>query len=130
MIRPAAFRMNEETAGNNYYQKVLDNLSPEDVTDKAIEEFDNMVDTLRNEGVDVVVFEDNPETDTPDCLFPNNWISFHSNSRVGLYPMHAPNRREERRDDVIVALQHVHNFQIDEIVDFTEFEEQFLLYLG
>ena len=123
MIRPTAFRMNEETAGNNYYQKILDNLSPEDVMDKAIEEFDNMVETLRSEGVDVIVFEDNPETDTPDCLFPNNWISFHSNSRVGLYPMYAPNRREERRDDVIVDLQHVHGFQIDEVVDFTEFEE-------
>ena len=122
MIRPSAFRMNEETAGNNYYQKVLDNLSPEDVTDRAIEEFDKMVDTLRGEGINVVVFEDNPETDTPDCLFPNNWISFHDSARVGLYPMFAPNRREERREDVIVDLQHMHNFKIDEVVDFTEFE--------
>ena len=123
MIRPTAFRMNEETAGNNYYQKVLDNLSPEDVMDKAIEEFDQMVETLRDEGVNVVLFEDNPETDTPDCLFPNNWISFHSDSRVGLYPMFAKNRREERRDDVIVDLQHVHGFNIEEVVDFTEFED-------
>ncbi len=123
MIRPTAFRMNEETAGNNYYQKVLDNLSPEDVMDKAIEEFDQMVETLRDEGVNVVLFEDNPETDTPDCLFPNNWISFHSDSRVGLYPMFAKNRREERRDDVIVDLQHVHGFKIEEVVDFTEFED-------
>ena len=126
MIRPAAFRMNEETAGNNYYQKVLDNLSSEEVMDKAIEEFDAMVETLRSEGVNVIVFEDNPDTDTPDCLFPNNWISFHtsgSTGRVGLYPMFAPNRREERREDVIVDLQHIHNFQIDEVVDFTEFED-------
>ncbi|MBM72171.1 MAG: amidinotransferase [Crocinitomicaceae bacterium] len=122
MIRPAAFRMNEETASNNYYQKVLNN-SPEDIMDKAIEEFDQMVDTLRSKGVNVIVFEDNPETDTPDCLFPNNWISFHSDSRVGLYPMYAPNRREERREDIIVDLQHVYNFQINEVVDFTEFED-------
>ena len=123
MIRPSAFRMNEETAGNNYYQKALDNLTPEDVMDKAIEEFDQMVDTLRSEGVNVIVFEDNSETDTPDSLFPNNWISFHSNARVGLYPMFAPNRRDERREDIIIDLQHVHNFKIDEVVDFTEFEE-------
>ena len=129
MIRPAAFRMNEETTGNNYYQKVLDNLSSEEVMDKAIEEFDVMVETLRSEGVNVIVFEDNPDTDTPDCLFPNNWISFHTSGptssigRVGLYPMFAPNRREERREDVIVDLQHIHNFQIDEVVDFTEFED-------
>ena len=123
MIRPAAFRMNEETAGNNYYQKVLDDLSPEEVMDRAIEEFDNMVETLRSEGVNVIVVEDNPDTDTPDCLFPNNWISFHSDARVGLYPMFAPNRREERREDVMIDLQHIHDFKIDEVVDFTEFEE-------
>ena len=123
MIRPSAFRTNEETASNNYYQKVLDNLTPEDVMEKAILEFDNMVETIADEGVNVIVFEDNPETDTPDCLFPNNWISFHSDARVGLYPMFAPNRRSERRDDVLVDLSHVHNFQIDEVVDFTEFED-------
>jgi hypothetical protein len=123
MVRPAAFRMNEETAGNNYYQKVLDNLSPEEVMDKAIEEFDNMVETLRSEGVNVIVFEDHPETDTPDALFPNNWISFHDDSRVGLYPMFAENRREERREDIIHDLTSVHGFIIDEVVDFTEFEE-------
>ncbi len=122
MIRPSAFRTNEETASNNYYQKVLENITPEDVMEKAIEEFDNMVDTLADEGVNVIVFEDNPETDTPDCLFPNNWISFHSDARVGLYPMFAQNRRSERREDVIIDLSHVHNFKIDEVVDFTEFE--------
>ena len=123
MIRPAAFRMNEETAGNNYYQKVLDNLSSEEVSEKAIEEFDNMVENLRSEGVNVHVFDDLPETDTPDCLFPNNWISFHDDGRVGLYPMFAPNRREERRDDIIVDLKHSFGFETEEIVDFTEFED-------
>lgn len=123
MIRPAAFRMNEETAGNNYYQKVLDKLTPEDLMERAIEEFDSMVETLRSEGVNVIVFEDNPDTDTPDCLFPNNWISFHADSRIGLYPMYAQNRRDERREDIIVDLKHVHSFKIDEVVDFTEFED-------
>ena len=122
MIRPAAFRMNEETAGNNYYQKVLNNISAEDVVDKALDEFDNMVEILRSEGVNVIVFEDLPETDTPDALFPNNWVSFHSNGKVALYPMYANNRRVERREDILFDIEHVHNFNISDIIDFTEFE--------
>ena len=123
MVRPSAFRMNEETADNNYYQKVLDNLSPEGVIDSALEEFDNMVEILTAEGVNVIVVEDDPDTDTPDAIFPNNWISFHSDGRVALYPMFAPNRRTERREDIILDLQHNHGFEVKEIVDFTEFEE-------
>ena len=122
MVRPTAFRMNEETAGNNYYQKVLDHVSPEDVVDQALEEFDNMVEMLRSEGVNVIVFEDDPETDTPDALFPNNWVSFHSDGRVGLYPMLAENRRLERREDILFDLEHVHGFKISDVLDFTEFE--------
>lgn len=123
MVRPSAFRMNEETADNNYYQKVLDNLSPEGVIDSALEEFDNMVEILTAEGVNVIVVEDDPDTDTPDAIFPNNWISFHSDGRVALYPMFAPNRRTERREDIILDLQHNQGFEVKEIVDFTEFEE-------
>ena len=123
MIRPSAFRMNEETAGNNYYQRVLDDLSPETVNDLALEEFDNMVDVLKAEGVNVIVVNDNPDTDTPDSIFPNNWVSFHSDGRVGLYPMHAKNRRTERREDILLDLDHNLGFTISEIVDFTEFEE-------
>ena len=84
MVRPTAFRMNEETAGNNYYQKVLDNVSPEDVVDQALEEFDNIVEVLRSEGVNVIGFEDSPENDTPDSLFPNNCVSSHSAGSVAL----------------------------------------------
>jgi len=123
MVRPAAFRMNEETASNNYYQKVLDNVSPQDLVDKALEEFDNMVEVLRSEGVNVIVFEDSPETDTPDSLFPNNWVSFHSDGRVAIYPMLAENRRLERREDILFDLEHVHRFNISEVIDFTEFEK-------
>ena len=123
MVRPAAFRMNEETASNNYYQKVLDNVSPQDLVDKALEEFDNMVEVLRSEGVNVIVFEDSPETDTPDSLFPNNWVSFHSDGRVALYPMLAENRRLERREDILFDLEHAHRFNISEVIDFTEFEK-------
>jgi hypothetical protein len=123
MVRPSAFRMNEETSGNNHYQKVLDNLSTEDVIDCALEEFDNMLEILMSEGINVIVIEDVPDTDTPDALFPNNWISFHCDGRVALYPMFALNRREERREDIILDLQHNQGFEVKEIVDFTEFEE-------
>ena len=77
MIRPVAFRMNEQTAVNNYYQKVLDGLLPATVNAKAQQEFDAFVAQLRAVGVQVIVVDDTTETDTPDSIFPNNWISFH-----------------------------------------------------
>ena len=119
MVRPATFRKNEETAGNNHYQKDAD---VEDVHQQALDEFDGMVDDLRARGVDVLVVEDDPSTDTPDALFPNNWVSFHDDGRVGLYPMFAPNRRLERREDILHDLVHTQGFDLDEVVDFTEFE--------
>ena len=122
MIRPVAFRMNEQTAVNNYYQKVLDGLSPETVNAKAQEEFDAFVNKLRMVGVDVTVVEDNAEPDTPDAIFPNNWISFHSNGDVALYPMFAENRRLERREDVLDILEDK-GFVINEIMDYTSAEE-------
>ena len=119
MVRPARFRKNEETAGNNHYQK---DAEVDDVHDIALSEFDGMVDDLRVRGVQVIVVDDDPSTDTPDALFPNNWVSFHSDGRVGLYPMFAPNRRQERREDILHDLVHAHGFAMEEIVDFTEFE--------
>ena len=85
MIRPVAFRMNEQTAVNNYYQKVLDNLTPTSVNAKAQEEFDTFVQKLRMIGLNVVVVEDTLSPDTPDSIFPNNWISFHENGDVVLF---------------------------------------------
>ena len=119
MVRPATFRKNEETAGNNHYQQ---DAQIDDVHQAALDEFDGMVDDLRGRGVNVMVVEDDPTTDTPDALFPNNWVSFHADGRVGLYPMFAPNRRLERREDILHDLVHVNGFDMDEIVDFTEFE--------
>lgn len=119
MVRPATFRKNEETAGNNHYQK---DAPVDDVHELALEEFDQMVDDLRARGVHVMVTEDDPSTDTPDALFPNNWVSFHADGRVGLYPMFAPNRRKERREDILHDLVHIEGFDMTEIVDFTEFE--------
>jgi len=122
MIRPVAFRMNEQTAVNNYYQKVLDGLSPETVNAKAQEEFDAFVSKLRMVGVDVTVVDDTVTPDTPDSIFPNNWISFHESGDVALYPMFAENRRQERREDVLDILEEK-GFVINEIMDYTSAEE-------
>ena len=123
MIRPVAFRMNEQTAVNNYYQKVLDGLSPETVNKKAQEEFDTFVNKLRMVGIDVTVIDDTVEPSTPDSIFPNNWISLHEDGDVVLYPMFAENRRLERRDDILDILE-AKGFKInDEIMDYSAAEE-------
>ena len=127
MIRPIRFRMNEQTAVNNYYQKVIDNLLPASVNVKAQQEFDAYVEKLRSFGVHVIVISDTEEFDTPDSIFPNNWISFHQDGVVGLYPMFAENRRLERREDVLETLES-EGFFIENIVDYTSAEEE-LVYL-
>ena len=122
MIRPVAFRMNEQTAVNNYYQKVIENLLPATVNAKAQEEFDVFVSKLRKVGVHVIVVDDTLEPSTPDSIFPNNWISFHENGDVTLYPMFAENRRLERREDILDILED-EGFVINEIMDYTSAEE-------
>lgn len=122
MIRPVAFRMNEQTAVNNYYQKVLDNLLPATVNAKAQQEFDAFVTKLQAVGVDVTVVDDTLDPDTPDSIFPNNWISFHQNGDVVLYPMFAENRRAERREDILDILEEK-GFHIENIVDYTSAED-------
>jgi hypothetical protein len=122
MIRPVAFRMNEQTAVNNYYQKVLDNLLPATVNAIAQEEFDGFVKKLKSVGINVIVVEDRMQPDTPDSIFPNNWISFHENGDVVLYPMFAENRRPERREDILDILED-NGFVINEIMDYTSAEE-------
>jgi len=122
MIRPVAFRMNEQTAVNNYYQKVLNNLSQESLNVKAQDEFDAFVTKLRGVGVNVIVVDDTSNTDTPDSIFPNNWISFHENGDVVLYPLFAENRRGERREDILDILED-NGFVINEIMDYTSAEE-------
>lgn len=122
MIRPVAFRMNEQTAVNNYYQRVLENLIQPTVNAKAQEEFDGFVAKLRAVGVNVIVVNDTLEPDTPDSIFPNNWVSFHENGDAALYPMFAENRRHERREEVLDLLED-EGFRIDNIVDYTSAEE-------
>ena len=123
MIKPVGLRYNEQTAVNNYYQQVLDNLTPEQTQENALNEFNAFVEKLQNVGVNVVVIEDTKTPDTPDSIFPNNWVSFHADAMVGLYPMYAENRRDERREDIFDILVDDYNFKIEGIKDFTEFEE-------
>lgn len=122
MIRPINFRMNEQTAVNNYFMEDLD-VKNQTLNTKAQAEFDAFVKLLRSKGVQVIVIEDTEEFDTPDSIFPNNWISFHDSGTVVIYPMFAENRRKERRDDIFDILEQ-HGFQINEIVDYTSAEEE------
>jgi hypothetical protein len=114
--------MNEQTAVNNYYQKVIDGLSAATVNAKAQEEFDAFVQKLRMVGVNVIVVADTLNPDTPDSIFPNNWISFHESGDVVLYPMFAENRRKERREDILDILED-NEFVINEIMEYTAAEE-------
>jgi hypothetical protein len=122
MIRPINFRMNEQTAVNNYFQEDLD-LKNVEINAKAQKEFDEFVDKLRAVGVNVIVENDDKLMDTPDSIFPNNWVSFHENGNVGLYPMFAENRRKERRDEVFIRLEN-EGFIIKNIIDYTSAEEE------
>lgn len=123
MIRPATFRLNEETAVNNYYQKESERLAKQDANQLAQQEFDQLVTVLRNAGVNVIVFDDDGSQDTPDSLFPNNWISFHEEGDVALYPMFAENRRRERREEVFDLLEEK-GFVIDDVIDYTLAEDE------
>lgn len=122
MIRPVQFRLNEQTAVNNYYQKALEGITPENVQERALAEFDGFVQKLRDHEVEVLVVKDTPEPSTPDSIFPNNWISFHDDGVIGLYPMYAENRRLERRQDIIDDLD-AFGYQITNIIDLSGTEE-------
>ena len=121
MIRPAQFRMNEQTTVNNYFQAQA-GMTPEAVEKKAQEEFDTYVSVLREKGVQVTVVQDTLDPDTPDALFPNNWVSFHQDATVALYPMFAENRRLERREAVLEILEE-DGFIIDQVMDYTAAED-------
>ncbi|MEO8772793.1 MAG: arginine deiminase-related protein [Gelidibacter sp.] len=121
MIRPVSFRMNEQTAVNNYFQEDLD-LKNSEINKKAQAEFDAFVEKLRAVGVNVIVEDDDIVNDTPDSIFPNNWVSFHENGDLALYPMFAENRRKERREDLFLRLE-AEGFEINDIMDYTSAEE-------
>jgi len=122
MIRPVNFRMNEQTAVNNYFQEDLD-LKNAEINAKAQEEFDAFVQKLKAVGINVIVEDDDKINDTPDSIFPNNWVSFHANGDIAKYPMFAENRRRERRDEIFIRLED-EGFKIENIVDYTSAEHE------
>ncbi len=122
MIRPVAFRMNEETAVNNYFQEEV-NIKNSEINAKAQAEFDAFVKKLRAVGVNVIVENDDLKMDIPDSLFPNNWVSFHADGTVGLYPMFAENRRRERREDIMDRIES-EGFIIEGYMDYSSAEEE------
>ena len=122
MIRPVAFRMNEQTAVNNFFQEDIA-LKNAEINTKAQAEFDAFVQKLRAVGVNVLVENDDLRMDTPDSIFPNNWISFHENGDIGLYPMFAENRRRERREEVLIRLES-EGFLINNIYDYSSAEDE------
>lgn len=121
MIRPVRFESNPQTAESNRFQGRT-GASAEEQQQAARAEFDGLVSVLRDGGIEVLVFDDLPEPHTPDSIFPNNWVSFHADGRVVLYPMEAGNRRLERRTDIIERLGDEHGFAVSEVVDLSAHE--------
>jgi hypothetical protein len=121
MVRPVSFGKNDETAKDNYYQKDLD-LAASEIQKRALKEFDAFVEKLKSEGVEVFVEQDTVDPHTPDSVFPNNWVSFHDDGRVFLYPMLAASRRLERRDDILESLSK--NRKIGNVIDLSKWELQ------
>lgn len=122
MIRPVSSAYNEETAENNFFQVKL-NENKDVLIAKAQKEFDEFVNVLRDAGITVFVFDDIKENNTPDAVFPNNWISFHADGDIALYPMFAENRRRERRSDILDSLENK-GIIFNKVFNYTDAEEE------
>ena len=118
MIEPIAFGFNEQTAVNNYFQVQQEG----NVQEKALQEFHSFVEKLRAKGIDVITIKDTIDPKTPDSIFPNNWVSFHADGKIVLYPMFAENRRLERREDIINQIKE--QFDVTEIIDYSKIENE------
>jgi hypothetical protein len=127
LVRPCHFGSNPQTAGSNAFQKSVSAATAE-IQARAVAEFDGFIRALEAAGVRPIVFADTDVPAKPDAVFPNNWVSFHSDGTVYLYPMEAPSRRAERRTDIIEALAEKHGFRVREIIDLSAAEDtgQFL----
>jgi len=124
MIRPVAFGFNQETAVNNHFQNQPILLDSKEIQKTALKEFDEFVSVLRQNGIHVLVVEDTESPLTPDSIYPNNWVTFHGDGRVALYPMFAENRREERRPEILEFLVE-NGFDIKIVEDFRDAETEF-----
>ncbi|WP_140937033.1 citrulline utilization hydrolase CtlX [Sphingobacterium lumbrici] len=119
LVRPSAFRRNEETAVNNHFQQEGKQMN---VQELALAEFNNFINLLKTHGIRTIVVENDTNLDTPDCIFPNNVISFHQGETAILYPMFAPNRREERNLNYLGALREA-GIGFEKIKDYSIYEE-------
>ena len=122
MVRPQYFKFNTQTAASNAFQNEIKDLSADALREKVLAEFDDFVGLLRHNGIHVIVIEDTAAPETPDAVFPNNWVMFHPTGQVSLFPMAAPNRRLERRPDIIEGLRE--NFNISDVQDLSQPEIQ------
>ena len=123
MVRPASFGFNPDTAPSFLFQREITDANRREIERRARIEFDLLAGRLRDAGVEVIIFEDKEELHTPDAVFPNNWVSFHHDGTVVLYPMFAPSRRPERRRDIIEKLQNG-GFRVSRVIDLTHHENE------
>lgn len=124
LVRPVAFHANPETAGSNAFQREPGVAEPAAEQAGAAVEFSGLVRALADAGVETIVFDEARGADTPDALFPNNWVTFHADGTVALYPMLAQNRRAERRTDIPEALSRDRGFRVERVLDFSASEAQ------
>ncbi len=122
MVRPSGFSFNRETEGSNAFQTRIKNELIASVQQNVMKEFDSLADTLKLKGVNVFIFNDTISPSKPDAIFPNNWVTFHADGSAILYPLFAPNRRPERRHDILASLKK--NFELTSIVDFSACETE------
>jgi hypothetical protein len=129
MVRPASFYANPETQASNSFQNTPVS-TPADTLAAAQREFDAAVDALAAAGIRVAVADADAAAETPDALYPNNWFSTHGDGSVVLYPMYTPNRRRERRPELLAELAERHRWRITRVADLSYLEEQGLIVEG
>ncbi len=124
MIEPVAFARNPDSARTNAFMRDASGRKPEDLQASALREFQALVERLGNEGIEVLVYRDSVDSPSPDAIFPNNWVSFHEDGRAILYPMEPPNRRPERRREILEWLSRERGFRLREVVDLSPYERE------
>jgi hypothetical protein len=122
MIRPGAFGPNAETAENNFFQATIELVDPITIQQSALEEFNNMVSLLRQHEIDVIVIDDTPKPVKPSAVFPNNWLSTSPEGIISVFPLFAPSRRQEKREDILQLL--AEKFKVKDVQDWSEYEAE------
>jgi hypothetical protein len=124
MVRPASFGFNSQTAASNAFQQAAELPREDQAQGLALKEFDGVAQALERAGVQVLIASDTPHPAKPDAIFPNNWVSFHGDGTVALYPMLAPNRRLERREEILEQVLREGRFHASRTVDLTHREAE------